>query len=253
MSTGTSLWVSWISVASTFVSQLKKLRRKINEDTNQFQTLFSLVNDEIQSQSTKTKNSTTDALLWLKQSLLSARHGHSNVSFVVVPSNLSRLFSANSVRRIKVSPKRRPKATINPFDVITDSSLDIFCLFVSLSVSLVVTTIPWNRWLTTIRYSRRARWTPRAKRISLRRHWMTRLSSTTPFPIGFSREDKIFVWHLLWRVTNKKWMSWPRTAARAVVPEETNGYDDLETRTKIIMRFIDDLTNIFFPRLTLFD
>jgi len=32
----------------------------------------------------------------------------------------------------------------------------------------------------------------------------------------------------------------------AVVPEETNEYDDLENRTKIMMRFMDDLTNIYF-------
>lgn len=40
----------------------------------------------------------------------------------------------------------------------------------------------------------------------------------------------------------------PRNAAGAgaVVPEETNGYDDLENRTKIMMRFMDDLTNIYF-------
>jgi hypothetical protein len=30
------------------------------------------------------------------------------------------------------------------------------------------------------------------------------------------------------------------------VPEETNEYDDLENRTKIMMRFMDDLTNIYF-------
>lgn len=39
----------------------------------------------------------------------------------------------------------------------------------------------------------------------------------------------------------------PRIAATgAVVPEETNEYDDLENRTKIMMRFMDDLTNIYF-------
>ncbi|CAF1103032.1 unnamed protein product [Adineta ricciae] len=32
----------------------------------------------------------------------------------------------------------------------------------------------------------------------------------------------------------------------AVVPEETNQYDDIENRTKIMMRFMDDLTNIYF-------
>ncbi|CAF3535161.1 unnamed protein product [Rotaria socialis] len=41
------------------------------------------------------------------------------------------------------------------------------------------------------------------------------------------------------------------TAARtvstgAIVPEETNQYDDIENRTKIMMRFMDDLTNIYF-------
>ena len=30
------------------------------------------------------------------------------------------------------------------------------------------------------------------------------------------------------------------------VPEETNQYDDIENRTKIMMRFMDDLTNIYF-------
>ncbi|CAF0964637.1 unnamed protein product [Rotaria sordida] len=32
----------------------------------------------------------------------------------------------------------------------------------------------------------------------------------------------------------------------AIVPEETNQYDDIENRTKIMMRFMDDLTNIYF-------
>ena len=30
------------------------------------------------------------------------------------------------------------------------------------------------------------------------------------------------------------------------VPEETNQYDDIENRTKIMMRFMDDLTNMYF-------
>lgn len=30
------------------------------------------------------------------------------------------------------------------------------------------------------------------------------------------------------------------------MPEETNQYDDMENRTKIMMRFMDDLTNIYF-------
>ncbi len=30
------------------------------------------------------------------------------------------------------------------------------------------------------------------------------------------------------------------------VPEETSQYDDIENRTKIMMRFMDDLTNIYF-------
>lgn len=115
-----------------FCFSIEELRRKINEDIDQFQTLFSLVNDEIQSQSTKTKNSASDALLWLKRSVLSARHDRLTVVFVVVPSNSSRLFFANSVRRTKVSLKRRPEVTINPFNLITDSSLEIFSLFVSL-------------------------------------------------------------------------------------------------------------------------
>jgi len=39
----------------------------------------------------------------------------------------------------------------------------------------------------------------------------------------------------------------PRIASTgAVVPEETNQYDDIENRTKIMMRFMDDLTNIYF-------
>ncbi|UJR07728.1 hypothetical protein I4U23_012013 [Adineta vaga] len=32
----------------------------------------------------------------------------------------------------------------------------------------------------------------------------------------------------------------------AVVPQETNQYDDIESRTKIMMHFMDDLTNIYF-------
>ena len=34
---------------------------------NKFQTLYSIVNDEINAKTTKEKNSATDALLWLKR------------------------------------------------------------------------------------------------------------------------------------------------------------------------------------------
>ena len=39
---------------------------------------------------------------------------------------------------------------------------------------------------------------------------------------------------------------WTREREHVQVPEETNEYDDLENRTKIMMRFMDDLTNIYF-------
>ncbi|CAF4903612.1 unnamed protein product, partial [Rotaria sp. Silwood2] len=46
-----------------------KLRRKISNDPNKFQTLYSIVNDEIIAKTTKEKNSATDALLWLKRNI----------------------------------------------------------------------------------------------------------------------------------------------------------------------------------------
>ncbi|CAF3878570.1 unnamed protein product [Rotaria magnacalcarata] len=45
---------------------INKLKRKISNDPNKFQTLYSIVNDEIIAKTTKEKNSATDALLWLK-------------------------------------------------------------------------------------------------------------------------------------------------------------------------------------------
>ncbi|CAF1351226.1 unnamed protein product [Rotaria sp. Silwood1] len=48
---------------------ISKLRRKISNDPNKFQTLYSIVNDEIIAKTTKEKNSATDALLWLKRSV----------------------------------------------------------------------------------------------------------------------------------------------------------------------------------------
>ena len=38
----------------------------------------------------------------------------------------------------------------------------------------------------------------------------------------------------------------PSVSFVSKVPEETNQYDDIENRTKIMMRFMDDLTNIYF-------
>jgi pleckstrin family protein A (phosphoinositide binding specific) protein 8 len=49
---------------------LKKLRKKINQNVQKFQTLYAIVNDEIDAQTTNAKNSATDALLWLKRYLL---------------------------------------------------------------------------------------------------------------------------------------------------------------------------------------
>ena len=48
---------------------LKKIRRKINQNEMKFQTLYAIVNDEIDNQTTNARNSATDALLWLKRSL----------------------------------------------------------------------------------------------------------------------------------------------------------------------------------------
>ncbi|CAF4045440.1 unnamed protein product, partial [Rotaria sordida] len=46
---------------------INKLRRKINENVIKFQTLYSILNDEIQARTTNARNSATDALLWLKR------------------------------------------------------------------------------------------------------------------------------------------------------------------------------------------
>ncbi|CAF1093742.1 unnamed protein product [Adineta ricciae] len=46
---------------------IAKLRRKLNQNPSKFQTLFAIVNDEIESQTTQARNSATDALLWLKR------------------------------------------------------------------------------------------------------------------------------------------------------------------------------------------
>ena len=47
--------------------ELKKLRQKINQNGMKFQTLYAIVNDEIETQTTHARNSATDALLWLKR------------------------------------------------------------------------------------------------------------------------------------------------------------------------------------------
>lgn len=39
----------------------------MSNDPNKFQTLFSIINDEIIAKIAKEKNSATDALLWLKR------------------------------------------------------------------------------------------------------------------------------------------------------------------------------------------
>ncbi|CAF3838047.1 unnamed protein product [Rotaria magnacalcarata] len=46
---------------------INKLRRKMSENLINFQTLYAMIHDEIESQTTNTKNSATDALLWLKR------------------------------------------------------------------------------------------------------------------------------------------------------------------------------------------
>ncbi|UJR07714.1 hypothetical protein I4U23_011999 [Adineta vaga] len=46
---------------------ITKLRRKRNQNVSKFQTLFAIVNDEIESQTTRIRNSATDALLWLER------------------------------------------------------------------------------------------------------------------------------------------------------------------------------------------
>ncbi|CAF1415381.1 unnamed protein product [Rotaria sp. Silwood1] len=46
---------------------INKLRQKMNENVIKFQTLHSILNDEIEAQTTNAKNSATDALLWLKR------------------------------------------------------------------------------------------------------------------------------------------------------------------------------------------
>ncbi|CAF1400494.1 unnamed protein product [Adineta steineri] len=48
---------------------ISKLRRKISNDPSKYQTLYSIVNDEIISKTIKEKNSATDSLLWLKRSV----------------------------------------------------------------------------------------------------------------------------------------------------------------------------------------
>ena len=45
----------------------KKLRRKIDQNVLKFQTLYAIVNEEIEAQTTNARNSATDALLWLKR------------------------------------------------------------------------------------------------------------------------------------------------------------------------------------------
>jgi hypothetical protein len=49
------------------LNELKKLRRKINQNVQKFQTLYAIVNDEIETETTDARNSATDALLWLKR------------------------------------------------------------------------------------------------------------------------------------------------------------------------------------------
>ncbi|CAF2598242.1 unnamed protein product [Rotaria sp. Silwood2] len=46
---------------------INKLRRKMNENMIKFQTLYSILNDEIEARTTNARNSATDALLWLKR------------------------------------------------------------------------------------------------------------------------------------------------------------------------------------------
>jgi len=60
---------TFISFRSDANGNINKLRKKISTDPSKFQTLYSIINDEISDQITKEKNSTTNALLWLKRSM----------------------------------------------------------------------------------------------------------------------------------------------------------------------------------------
>ncbi|CAF0955817.1 unnamed protein product [Adineta steineri] len=48
---------------------INTLRKKMSNDSNQFPTLFSIINNEIITQITKEKDSATNALLWLKRNM----------------------------------------------------------------------------------------------------------------------------------------------------------------------------------------
>ncbi|CAF3067405.1 unnamed protein product [Rotaria sp. Silwood2] len=54
---------------SDAIDNINKLRNKISTNTKKFQTLYSIINDEISTQITKEKDSATDALLWLRRNI----------------------------------------------------------------------------------------------------------------------------------------------------------------------------------------
>lgn len=56
-------------VKSDINGNIKKLREKFTKDLEKFKTLQDIVESEMAENSTKAKNSATDALLWLKRAL----------------------------------------------------------------------------------------------------------------------------------------------------------------------------------------
>ncbi|CAF1331734.1 unnamed protein product, partial [Didymodactylos carnosus] len=60
---------TFIPLKADVNGNISKLRRKMSTDSAKFQTLKSIIDDEIQAQTTKERNSATDALLWLKRGL----------------------------------------------------------------------------------------------------------------------------------------------------------------------------------------
>jgi len=60
---------TFIPLKSEIQSNISKIRRKMSNDSKKFYCLTSIVDDEISTNSTKEKNSATDALLWLTRNL----------------------------------------------------------------------------------------------------------------------------------------------------------------------------------------
>ncbi len=77
-----------------------------------YQTLYAIINDEIEARTTNARNSATDALLWLKRYVFILTR-ENKFPFFSVLLNSYQVFYVNSVEEIKLLLMQQVKPTNN--------------------------------------------------------------------------------------------------------------------------------------------